>query len=121
MFSTLHAGLANTATLFTLALALWGLFRFIRGEGVGGSYLGALVVGELLIVVQALMGVALYAGGARAGNDAMHILYGICTLIAFPAFFAYLGGRDSRREMLLWALLAFFVFGLTLRARVVAG
>lgn len=115
MLIPLHLGLANATTLFALALSIWGLVRFFQGQGVDGSYLGALVIGEALIVVQVLVGVFMYGGGMPLPRAALHILYALCAVIAFPAFYAYTRGEDSRREMLLWALLAFFVFGLTIR------
>lgn len=121
MVSSLHSGLANTTTLFALALTVWGFFRFLRGEGVDGNYLGAVAVGEGLIIAEALLGVFALAGGAALPNPALHILYGVCTVISFPGLFAFTRGESSRREMLLWALISFFVFGLTLRARIVAG
>lgn len=120
MLSTLHNGLGNAATLFCLILAGWGFLRYARGLGVDGSFLGAVVVGEVLILVQALAGVLLLGGGARPDRG-VHILYGIVAVISFPAFYAYVRGKDSRREMLLWALLALFVFGVTIRARLVTG
>ena len=119
MLLSLHDGLANTATLYTLILAGWGFWRYARGKGVDGSFLGAVVVGELLLIVQALAGVLLLGGGAQVDRG-VHILYGVTALLSFPALYAFTRGRDSRREMLLWALLALFVFGVTIRARMVA-
>lgn len=113
----LHYGLANTATLYTLALAIWAFVRFARNLGVDGSYLGALVIGEGLLVVQALAGVAIF-GSSGLQRPGLHVLYGIVALISFPAFYAAIRGRDSRSEMLLWGFLAFFVFGLTIRLRI---
>ena len=121
MLAEVYPRLLNTATLFTLALSVWGFLRFFRGEGVDGSYLGAVVIGEVSIVVQAFLGALYFVNGAPLDNPAMYLLYQICLLISFPAFYAYLQGRDSRREMLLWALMAFFVFGLTIRAGIVVG
>jgi heme A synthase len=120
MLSLLHARLADTAMYFALALAIWGFLRFFRGQGVDGSYLGAVVVGEVLMVAQGLLGGVLLALGLRPMNTSIHILYGVLAIISFPAFYAFVEGRDSRREMLMWALLALFVFGLTIRARDVA-
>jgi predicted membrane protein len=120
MLSLLHARLADTAMYFALALAIWGFFRFFRGQGVDGSYLGAVVIGEVLMVVQGLLGGILLAVGFRPMNTSIHVLYGVLAVISFPAFYAFVQGRDSRREMLMWALLALFVFGITIRAREVA-
>jgi hypothetical protein len=118
MLYTLHDGFANTALLFTLALTLWAFFRYVRGQGVSGDFLGAAAVGEILLLVQAGIGVFLFAGGARTGDDTMHILYGICNIISIPALYLFVQGRDGRNEMLLWAVTMMFVFGLVVRARI---
>ncbi len=121
MLNTLHDGLGNAATLFALILALWGFVRYARGSGVGGDFLGAVAVAEGLIVAEVLVGFLLYANGHAVARIGIHVLYGITALISFPAFYAYSQGRDERLEQLLWALVAFFVWGLTIRARQVAG
>lgn len=115
----LHATLAGTVTVYALLLGLWGLIRYARGEGVDGSYLGAVVIAEVLILVQAGMGVALVIQGLRVARM-IHILYGVLAAISFPATFAFTQGEASRREMLYYALVALFVFGLSIRARLVA-
>lgn len=121
MLHTLHDGLGNAATLFALILALWGFVRYARGSGVGGDYLGAVAIAEGLIVVEVLVGFLLYASGSGVARVGIHVLYGITALISFPALFAYTRGGDDRLAQLLWALVALFVWGLTIRARQVAG
>ncbi|MBA3534809.1 MAG: hypothetical protein H0T73_23095 [Ardenticatenales bacterium] len=120
MLFTLHLQLATMATIFTLLLALWGFLRYMQGQGVDGSYLGAVVIGEGLLVVQGALGGLMMGAGAQPARPAIHILYGLVALLSFPALYAFTQGRDSRREMLLWALIALFVFGVTIRARLVA-
>lgn len=117
----LHDRLSNAVILFALILGIWGLFKYFRGEGVDGSYLGAVVIGELLIIVQIALGVILYAGGARPDRSIMHILYGVAAVISFPAVYAYTHGDQSRRAMLTWGVVGLFVFGCALRATMVAG
>lgn len=119
--ATLHDGLGNAAMLFALILAIWGFWRYARGEGVGGDYLGAVVVAEGLLLVEGLVGGLLLAGGNGLERPQLHILYGITALISFPALFAYTRGRGERLEQLLWALVALFVWGLTIRLRQIAG
>lgn len=121
MLGTLHDGLANAVAIFSLLLALLGFYRYARGEGVSPDYYGALLIAEALIVVEALLGALLFGAGARPVRLGMHVLYGIVAVISFPAFYAFVRGRDGRQEMLLWALMALFVFGIALRALVVAG
>jgi hypothetical protein len=110
----LHQRLAYSVIFFMLIMGLWGLWSFVRGQAVSGGYMGALAVGEALIVVQALAGVLLYLSGARGGG-AIHYLYGATAVIAIPSAFAYIRGQDSRRETLVYAMICFFVFGLALR------
>ena len=73
-----HSTLSNTIWLFFLILGLWGLFRGIRRQGIDGSYLGAMVIGEILYAVQGVLGLILWMGGFLPGVDrpTMHILYG---------------------------------------------
>lgn len=114
----LHTTLARAVMLYALILGLWGLLRYVRGEGLGGSYLGAVVIAEVLILVQGVLGVVLWLQGFNPGR-AIHILYGVLTAITFPATFAFTHGELGRREMLYWGLVGLFVFGLSIRAQMV--
>ena len=58
--------------------------------------------------------------GERPARTAVHILYGFLIVIALPATFAYLRGREERREALIYALVGFFLTGLALRAIITA-
>ena len=58
----IHSALSNTAWLFFLILGLWGLFRAIRGQSVNGNYLGAAFIGQMIFVVQAVLGTILALG-----------------------------------------------------------
>lgn len=111
----IHRLLANSIWMFYLALALWGLFRAIRREPVDGSYLGALVVIQVLVLVQGLLGGVLLAGGSRPGRPELHLLYGIFSVVFIPGLFAYLRGDDSNRAMWVYALATLFMVGVSLR------
>lgn len=111
----IHSVLSRTIWLFFLLLGLWGLFRAIRNNGVDGSYLGALVIGEGLYILQAIMGAILWIGGERPGRT-VHLLYGVFALVALPGLFAYMRGDDSNRAQWLYAILTLFLFGVSLRA-----
>jgi hypothetical protein len=112
---TLHRVLSNTTWLFFLLVGLWGLYRAIRGNGVDGSYLGAMAVGEILFVVQALLGVILLIGSFSPGRG-VHILYGVFALLAMPGLFAYLRGDDSNNAQWAYATMTLFLFGVALRS-----
>jgi hypothetical protein len=115
---TLHSRLSNTLWLFFLVLGLWGLFRAIRGQGVDGSYLGAMVIGQLLFVVQVILGAILWAGGYLGGlaRPEIHVLYGGFVLVFLPfVYFVLLRGDDSNRGQWVLGLVNLFLFGIALR------
>lgn len=104
--------------LFLIALGAWGIWNWLRGEGVSGSYLGALVIGEGIIVVEAILGVVLYLmGNPGPARGWLHILYGIAALISLPAAYTFTRGRTGRYEALIYAVMAFFIAGLTIRSQ----
>lgn len=110
----IHARFANTVWLFLLILGLWSLWRAIRGEGVSGSFLGALVIAQILILIQAALGGLLYLSG-HGGNinePAIHILYGAFSLVFLPFVFLYwLRGDDSNRAQWVLTFAVLFQFG----------
>lgn len=107
--------------LFLLALAGWGFLNYVRGPGVTGSYWGTLAIGEGLIVVEALIGVALSLLGNSPARGWLHILYGIVAVISIPAAFAFTRGRTGRYESLIYALVALFLAGVTSRLTLTGG
>ena len=119
--SFIHARLSITVLLFLLALGVWALWNSLRGEGMNGSLWGAVVIGELLVLVEGLLGAGLYAAGLRPARTAIHILYGVFLAVALPGAFSFTRGRSARFETLIFALVAFFLAGVTLRARITGG
>ncbi len=110
----LHARFANTVWLFLLILGLWSLWRAIRGQSVGGNFLGALVIGQVMILIQVVLGGILYLSG-HGGNlsePAIHILYGAFSLVFLPFVFLYwLRGDDSNRAQWVLTFAVLFQFG----------
>lgn len=110
-----HGRLANTVVLFALALGLWGLFLYFRKQGPSASYLGGLVIGELLFIAQGIVGAILYFSGPPP-NRAVHILYGLLAVFTVPAAYTYTRGATTRRESLIYGIIGLFLFGVALRA-----
>jgi len=100
---------------FALILGAWGAFNFLRGIGISSNFLGAVVIGEVLVLAQGVLGMVLVVTG-QFPADALHFLYGVVIAISFPGVYTYTGGATSRREMGIYALIAFFIFGLAVRA-----
>ncbi|HEX6291483.1 MAG TPA: hypothetical protein VFZ66_20035 [Herpetosiphonaceae bacterium] len=117
----IHNRLSITMLLFMLALGLWGLWNFVRGEGVTGSYWGGLAVGEGLVIAQGVLGVLLYIMGGAPARGILHILYGTVSIVALPAAFSFTRGRATRYETLIYAIVALFLAGVSIRARLTGG
>ena len=111
----IHRVVSNSVMLFFLLLGIWGIYRAFRNKGVGSSYLGALVIGEGLFILQAVLGAVLWLDGGRPGRT-IHLLYGAFLLVALPGLFAYTKGDDSNQAQWYYGLLTLFLFGVSLRA-----
>jgi heme A synthase len=114
--NNVHDRISIAIVLYTFILALWGLWRSYRKQGVDGSVFGALVICEILILVQALLGVILWISALRPERGFMHVLYGVVTAITIPATYAFTRGRDTRREMLEYGLVLIALVALAGRA-----
>jgi hypothetical protein len=111
----IHIGLARAAVIFSLMIGVYGFWRYFRKEGVSQDYWGVLAAGELLYLAQAVVGVVMLVMGLRPSRWA-HFLYGILSIITLPGAFAFMRGRDGRREVLIYALIGLFMAGVSLRA-----
>lgn len=111
----IHARLANSVVLFLLVVGLWALFNYVRRQGLSSSYWGTLVIGEILLAVQAVVGAVLYAQGGRPPR-LVHYLYGVFILLVWPGIYAFTQGRSTRREALIYGLTSLFMVGLAIRS-----
>jgi hypothetical protein len=113
--SDIHARLGNTAMYYMIIMAVWGLWRYFRKQGLDSNYWGALVIGEILIVLQGLLGGYLWLAGLRPGRG-IHILYGIAAALVIPGVYAFTHGDDRQRVMLIYGISLLFLVGLIIRA-----
>jgi hypothetical protein len=113
----IHNRLSVSVLLFMVALAAWGFWNYFRGEGVSGSYQGALAIGEGLIVIEAIFGVILSVLGGVPARGWLHILYGIVATLSIPSAFAFTRGRTGRYEALIYGLIGLFLAGIAIRAQ----
>ena len=116
----IHGNLANAALIYFAILAIWGIVRFFRRQGISSSYWGALVIAEILILAQGTLGAVLWYSNLRPARS-VHILYGLVSALAIPAVYAYTRGREERAEMLMYGVATLVTVGLILRAIVTAG
>jgi hypothetical protein len=117
----LHGRLSTSATIFAFFMAAWAIWLVIRGRGVDGSYLGAILIGEALLVAQALVGVALWLGLEVRDGRGMHLLYGGFAVLVWPFVFTFTRTRTRRFESVLFAVGSLFLWGVLIRAIDTAG
>jgi hypothetical protein len=119
--AVIHARLANSVLLYVSILALWGFWRFFKKQGMDSSYWGAVVIAEVLVLLQGALGITLFIIGLTPGRGWVHILYGIVGAIALPGVYLYTKGRDDQRDILMYAVVFLFQAGVFMRAMVTGG
>jgi hypothetical protein len=116
-----HARLANTAMIYCIIMAIWGLWRFFRRQGLSGGFFGAVVIAEILLAIQGLIGLILWFGVGEYHPRYVHWIYGIVLVLGAPIVYVYTKGRQDRPEMLLYAVAYIIMIALVLRARMTGG
>lgn len=116
----LHDRLATTVVLFFVVVGLWGLLEFARGGAIGGNIAGAFIIGQILILVQGLLGLVLLVWGDRP-NQMLHILYGFTAALVLPFVWSYVRDRAPRQGLMLYSIVALFIVGLAIRGIATGG
>lgn len=116
-----HDRLALTALMYMVIMGLWGLWRYFRSGSIDGSFWGALVVAEIVLVLQGLLGGYLWVIGLRPLRGGVHILYGIASVLVIPGIFAFTRGGSDRRALFIYAIGLLFLAGLVLRGIATGG
>jgi heme A synthase len=112
---SLHRGLFFAGLVLTLVIGVWGLIMFFTRRRPSGEYNTALVIVEVLFIIQGLVGATLFVGGRRP-HDTLHWLYGVLLVIVLPVATTYTSGRDDRRQSLVYGIAGLFMAGLAIRA-----
>lgn len=116
----LHDRLSTSILIFMTAVGLWGLVSFFRGGTLSGSLAGALAIGQGLIGVQILAGIALLFGEGRPLTS-VHYLYGATAILVLPFAWSYLRDRDQRMALLYYSIVTLFIAGLATRGITTGG
>jgi hypothetical protein len=96
-------------------LFLWGVGLFILKRDAGRLYWGLLTVLQVLLGLQLLAGLVLFAAGGRPAL--LHYLYGaVFPAIVLVVCHVFSRGLEKPPYHLFFTIGAFFVFGLTARA-----
>jgi len=116
LLTLIHNRLANSVILYLLVMMVWSLWRYFRKEGANSNFRGAVVISEILILVQSGMGGILWLSNLRPERGGMHVLYGIVGILGIPSVFAFTKGRQSRYEMLVYGVAYLCLLGIILRS-----
>ncbi len=118
-----HQGLARTGMLLFIALGAWAIVQRLRSQPLDGSWYGAAVIAEVVIVVQFVLGFVLYGQGLgdNLPRAFVHILYACVAVITLPAAYGYFSRlEDENVKSILMAIVCFFLMEVVIRAGVVA-
>ncbi|MGI8824789.1 MAG: hypothetical protein ACR2JC_03935 [Chloroflexota bacterium] len=115
-----HRTWSPVVLIYAVLMALWGLFLFFRKIEPTGSYLGALVIAEGVVIVQGLLGIVLLIQGHRPA-DKLHYLYGLVALLALPAGYLYTKNGTVKGASLILGLASIFLVGVAVRAITTGG
>ncbi len=117
---SIHGFVANAVNIFTLLVALYAAWKYLKREELSSDFWGTVVVGEGLMLVQAVLGIILLIEGLFPAQW-VHLLYGAVTALTWPVTYTYTRGKQPPvREALIWMIVSAILFGVTLRARTTA-
>jgi hypothetical protein len=109
-----HLLLGRSVVFFMLICGVWGILAHFGRLPADGRYYSTLVLAELLIVAQALLGLILLISG-RLPTDQIHFLYGGLAVLVLPAVHGF-ATRRGWSNALACGLACLFIFGLSIRA-----
>ncbi len=93
----LHYRLAIACLLFSIVLAVWGTYQFLRRRRISPGFRSGYVLMILLTGVQGLLGLILMT--VTQPPDILHIVYGAFAIIFLPGVYFYADrGAQERRQ-----------------------
>jgi hypothetical protein len=104
MHQSFHATLAFALFLDQIVLGIWALVLGFRRQPISSGLFSALLVDEILMVIQSAFGLYLLATGHAP--ERIHFLYGALLLILIPAVYLY-GARRERAGIWVGVVLVF--------------
>ena len=115
---TVHRFIAYSIPAGFAVLMLWAIVTFFRNKTPSDGFWNLLGALQAVVGIQALVGLVLFATGARPNSNGpswLHYVYGA----GFPALILTIAHVYARRVRYPWAafgVAAFVCFGLTFRA-----
>ena len=115
MLAELHGAIARAIVLYFAAIGVWGVFLALRKvPALPSAYRGALIIGVVLGVLQAVLGLLLLVT-VQPARDPLHYLYGASVILTLPLIASYIVDKQISR-VLAYGLGTLFIAGLAIRA-----
>jgi hypothetical protein len=110
----LHGLIARAIVLYYALVGVWGVFLAIRKAELPSAYRGALIIGVVMGVIQAAVGLTLLLTVGQPRDD-LHYLYGASVILTLPLVASYIADKKLSR-VLAFGLANLFMAGLAIRA-----
>ena len=110
-----HTRLYVVLVVYFAGMGLWSLFNAARGGERSPRYSAALAIGEVTLVLESLLGLALVAGGLRPAQLLLHIGYSLGAVLALPLAGVYTAPSPPRQQQLIAAGVCLVICGLIWR------
>jgi hypothetical protein len=115
---SLHGRFATALVLYLSIVGVWGLVQGVRGHGPTPSFIGGLVIAEIVAVAQGALGIALLF--SRSPSQSLHVLYGFALAVALPLAATFVRKREPRAASFAFGVMALFAAGLAIRGMTTA-
>jgi hypothetical protein len=111
----LHGLIARAVVLYYALVGAWGVILGLRkAQLLDAAYRGALILGVVLGVIQAAVGLVLLLTVGQP-RDNLHFLYGASVILTLPLLASYIADKRVSRP-LAYGLASLFMAGLAIRA-----
>jgi heme A synthase len=106
-----------------LVSGIWGFVLYFRkAQAIPPSWRSALIVTVILALLQGVFGIIMLLAGLKPGNPSdslyyLHYVYGAIVALAIPVAVTYAtGGKNIRRDILIFSIAAIIIFAAGFRA-----
>ena len=94
----LHGLIARAVVLYYALIGVWGVFLAIRKADLPSAYRGALLIGVVMGVIQAAVGLTLLLTVGHPRDD-LHYLYGASVILTLPLVASYIADKKFSRVL----------------------
>jgi heme A synthase len=100
---------------------VWGLILFFMKKSINRPWRISLIVTAVIAALQAVLGIALVLLGQKPGSGTglfyLHYIYGAIVALIIPVAITYAtGGKNQRRDILIFSIAALILVAAALRA-----